>query len=142
MPEELLPLIRQLDQGLERRVRAQIAQRFGLTTTQVLALDCLLRRQGAGLCAADLHRRLGVSKAALSDALRDLCARGYLQALPCPGDDRKKRLALTPKALALHRQVRQTAAALERQLCHGLTPGQQDAAEHTLRLMLQNLGGA
>ena len=136
MPGELLPLIRQLDQGLERRVRAQIA------TTQVLALDCLLRRPGAGLCAADLHRRLGVSKAALSDALRDLCARGYLQALPCPGDDRKKRLALTPKALALHRQVQQTAAALERQLCHGLTPGQQDAAEHTLRRMLQNLGGA
>ena len=142
MPGKLLPLIRQLDQGLERRVRTQIAQRFGLTTTQVLALDCLLRRQVAGLCAADLHRRLGVSKAALSDALRDLCARGYLQALPCPGDERKKRLALTPKALALHRQVQETAATLERQLCHGLTPGQQDAAEHTLRRMLQNLGGA
>ena len=78
----------------------------------------------------------------IAGALRDLCARAYLQALPCPGDDRKKRLALTPKALALHRQVQQTAAALERQLCHGLTPGQQDAAEHTLRRMLQNLGGA
>ena len=140
MAGNILFLIRRLNLALEQRSRAQAAGQFGLTTTQALVLDCLLHlEEGQSLCATDLHRRLGTSKAALSAALKGLGEGGYLQITSCPGDDRKKQIAPTPKARGLHRQIEQIMAGLERQLCTGLAGAQVDAAEYALWKMLQNI---
>ena len=64
---------------------------------------------------------------------------GYLQITSCPGDDRKKQIAPSPKARGLHRQIEQIMAGLERQLCTGLAGAQVDAAEYALWKMLQNI---
>ena len=126
MAGNILFLIRRLNLALEQQSRAQAAGQFGLTTTQALVLDCLLRLEdGQSLCATDLHRRLGTSKAALSAALKALDEGGYLQ--------------MSPKARGLHRQIEQIMAGLERQLCTGLAGAQVDAAEYALWKMLQNI---
>ena len=139
MAGNILFLIRRLNLALEQQSRAQAAGQFGLTTTQALVLDCLLHlEEGQSLCATDLHRRLGTSKAALSAALKALDEGGYLQITSCPGD-RKKQIAPSPKARGLHRQIEQIMAGLERQLCTGLAGAQVDAAEYALWKMLQNI---
>lgn len=140
MAGNILFLIRRLNLALEQQNRAQTSQRFGMTVTQALVLDCLLRLEdGQSVCATDLHHQLGTSKAALSASLKGLSEGGYLQITSCPGDDRKKQIAPTPKARGLHRQIEQIMAELERQLCTGLTGAQVDAAEYALWKMLQNI---
>lgn len=138
MAGNILFLVRRLNAALEQQGRAG-TERFGLSTTQVLVLDHLLRCGRQGVCATDLHRQLGTSKAALSAALKGLCADGYLRAASCPGDDRKKQIIPTPKGRALHRQLEESRSELENLACSGLEAGQIDAAERCLWKMLQNL---
>lgn len=141
MAGNILFLIRRLNLALEQQSRAQISAQFGLTTTQLLVLRYLLHQDGRSVCAAQLHQRLGTSKAALSAALKSLRKEGYLKISPCPGDDRKKEITPTPRALALCGKIEEGSETLERQAGCGLTPEQLETAERCLWKMLQNLSG-
>ena len=137
MSGEIVFLVRQLSQALEQNARPQV-EPLGLSTAQASVLCCVLRREG--VCASELHRQLGVSKAALSATLKSLRQGGYLEVALCPGDDRKKQLLPTPRARALGARMERELEQQERRLCRGLTRGQQRAARQCLRQMLGNLG--
>lgn len=139
MAGNILFLVRRLNLALEQQSRAQISAQFGLTTTQLLVLNYLIHQDGQSVCAAQLHQQLGTSKAALSTALKDLRKEGYLKITPCPGDDRKKEITPTPRALALCGKIEEGSEKLERQVGCGLTAEQLDLAERCLWKMLQNL---
>ncbi|WP_158098184.1 MarR family transcriptional regulator [Faecalibacterium sp. An192] len=141
MAGHILFLVHRLNTALEQQVRARMSERFGLTTTQALVLNFMLQQNGEPVCAVDLHRHLGTSKAALSAALKDLHQQGFLTVTSCPGDDRKKQIRPTDKAAALQRQIQEQMAGLEQQACRGLTPGQADAVKLCMEQMLRNLGG-
>ena len=95
MSTELIPLLRQLNLQLEQCGRAQM-QPLGLSTSEGLTLCYLLRHGESDLCAARLHERLGVSKAALSATLKSLCRKGYLETEVFPDDDRKSEFFSPP----------------------------------------------
>lgn len=139
MAGNILFLVRRLNLALEQQTRAQISAQFGLTTTQLLVLNYLIHQDGQSVCAAQLHQQLGTSKAALSTALKSLRKEGYLKISPCPGDDRKKEITPTPRALALCGKIEEGTEKLEHQADCGLTPEQLDTAERCLWKMLQNL---
>lgn len=141
MAGNILFLVRRLTLVLEHVGRTQTSAAFGLTTTQVMALRYLGRQGGGSVCATQLHHQLGISKAALSTALKGLCEAGYLQVSACPGDDRKKQISLTPKALDFLGQIQAQMEELEQQACRGLTREQLDIAEYCLNKILQNLSG-
>lgn len=141
MTGDILFLVHRLNTALEQQGRAHVSERFGLTITQVLVLKCLLRQDGEPVYAVDLHRRLGTSKAALSAALKNLHEQGFLDITSCPGDDRKKQIRPTDKALALHDRIEQQLTALEQRACRGLTAEQMDTMRLCLEKMLQTPNG-
>ena len=138
MEANVLFLVGRLNQMLEQQGRTQIAKKYGLTATQILVLS-RLQRQGKGVCATDLHQQLGMSKAALSAAIRDLSGSGYLQVTSFPGDCRRKEIHPTAKAMSLHRQIQKELVGLERQACCGLSNDQVELVRQSLDKMMQNL---
>ena len=76
--------LRQLNLALEQTSRPCLAE-LGLTSAQAVVLLWFLRRGGSGACASELHRQLGVSKAALSATLKNLRRSGYLDTVRDPG---------------------------------------------------------
>lgn len=138
MPTDFIPLLRQLNQYLEQRGRVQM-QLLGLSTSEGLTLCYLLRHKGGDLCAAQLHERLGVSKAALSATLKSLCRKGYLEMEVFPDDDRKKRIIPTSKALELHRRIDERMLEHSAKLCRGIPPQDLEVTGHVLDTMLCNL---
>ena len=77
MAGHILFLVHRLNTALEQQVRARMSERFGLTTTQALVLNFMLQQNGEPVCAVDLHRHLGTSKAALSAALKTCTSRAF-----------------------------------------------------------------
>lgn len=141
MAGNILFLARRLTLALEHMGRTQTPAEFGLTTTQVMVLR-YLARQGGSVCATQLHHHLGISKAALSTSLKSLCKAGYLQVSACPGDDRKKQISPTPKALAFLSQIQTQMEEMEQQATRGLTREQLNITECCLNQILQNLSGS
>lgn len=139
MKNDLILLLHRLSHLLEQQGRSHVSDQFGLTTTQALVLGCLWKQQGKSLCATDLHQQLGISKAALSVALKGLGEKEYIQVSSCPGDDRKKEITLTPNAQALYRKIRRIMKGLELKACDGLTRTQVDETQRSLSTILQNL---
>lgn len=95
----------QLKAGLEKLAELVRAQSWredaaGLPPTQ-RAVVLALGRAAAGLRAGELASSLGISAASLSDSLRAVETRGWLQRTPDPADGRAMRLQLTPAGAAL-----------------------------------------
>lgn len=138
MAGELLFRLRRLQLAVEQASRPTL-DRKGLTSAQALILAWLLEQPQEEVYACQVHRQTGLSRAAISTTLKNLQRDGYLEALACPGDDRKKRIVLTRKARDLAPDL---AAGMERQqawLCAGLTRRQLQEFERCLRRMEQNL---
>lgn len=138
MASDILLLLYRLSRLLEQQGRAGISEQFGLSTTQALVLGSLQYR-GKRVCATDLHKQLGISKAALSVALKDLGENGYLTVASCPGDDRKKQITLTPKAERLYTKIRKNMSVWETRACYGLTDNQAEETRRCLETILYNL---
>ena len=99
MEATLLWTLRQLYHSLERQGR-QSMRELELSLGQAIVLCWLLSQKGEHVCAADLHKALGLSKSALSSTLKELQAKQYLLTVETPEDDRKKVLVLTARAFA------------------------------------------
>ena len=104
MEATLLWTLRQLYHSLERQGR-QSMRELELSLGQAIVLCWLLSQKGECVCAADLHKALGLSKSALSSTLKELQAKQYLLTVETPEDDRKKRLVLTSRAFARQCQL-------------------------------------
>lgn len=139
MTSNILFMLDRIGHLLEQQGRCKLAEQFGLTTTQVLVLSCPQFQSGENLCATDLHQMLGRSKAALSVALKDLYEGGYLRVTSCPGDERKKQIVPTAKALKVCRQLEKNMKELESRACTGLTGTQVDEIRMSLEKMTENL---
>jgi DNA-binding MarR family transcriptional regulator len=72
--------------------------------------DLLFDGQRPGQLAA----RLGLSKQAVNDILREFEAKGYITLEPDPGDGRAKRIVLTDRGWAFGKTVEQLSRAISR----------------------------
>ena len=98
MQENLMWTLKQLHLTLEQYGRTTMKD-LDLSPTQSAVLHYLLAQKGQVVYAVDLHELLGISKSSVSSALKSLKQKGYLTTAGDPVDDRKKRIALTPKAM-------------------------------------------
>ena len=87
-PHALVLDNRRIVQALERRADAALAP-AGLTAAQGHVLLHILKQGEAGTSLTAIHRRFGTSMATLSGILKCLRRDGYVQAVPCPGDERR-----------------------------------------------------
>lgn len=75
-----------------------------------------------GARPSELAERLRVSKQALNHQLGQLERFGYLERLPDPDDQRSKRIALTPRGIALIPVIRGAVAEIEAEWSAALGP--------------------
>jgi len=110
----------QIDQaliGLERLNALLRAQSWGEDGTPPLhpaqrSLVLALAGHGKGLRSGELATRLGVSAPSVSDSLRTLEAKGWVQRKPDPDDGRAWRMSLTASGQKLARRLQDPAAGL------------------------------
>lgn len=105
MSQRILQRI-QLATGLERLTGLLRNQAWRESGDLVLhpsqrALLALLASEGDGLRAGELAARLGVSAASISDSVRAIEAKGWIERTPDPDDARARRLTLTDAGAAL-----------------------------------------
>lgn len=130
----------QLKVGLEKvadLVRAQSWREdgAGLPPTQRAVLVALSRNR-TGLRASELAANLGVSAASLSDSVRGMEARGWLQRTPDPADARAVRLMLAPDGKALADRLDGPESGLA-QLAAALPATDAAALLHAMQLLIR-----
>lgn len=93
-----------------------------------------------GLTQTDLVARHHLDKSVVARVTDRLEEKGYVERRPDPDDGRRKRLVLTPKAEALHDDVRAIKDAVEVEMTQGLDDAEVDALVTGLRTVARNLG--
>lgn len=138
MEATLLWTLRQLYHSLERQGR-QSMRELELSLGQAIVLCWLLSQKGECVCAADLHKALGLSKSALSSTLKELQAKQYLLTVETPEDDRNKRLVLTSRAFANESDLWSALREQQQRLCGDIPAQRLDRLERDLEAMLQRM---
>lgn len=80
------------------RIINELAEQSGLTAAQCSILVYILKHSNNEIYATDIHKELGLSRAAISGIVKKLRMKGYLTFQDCKGDDRQKRILATNKA--------------------------------------------
>ncbi len=110
-----------------------------LSLGQAIVLCWLLSQKGGCVCAADLHKALGLSKSALSSTLKELQAKQYLLTAETPEDDRKKLLVLTARAFDAEEKLWTSLREQQQRLCGDIPAQRLDQLERDLEAMLQRM---
>lgn len=138
MQENLMWTLKQLYLSLEQYGRIQMKD-FDLSPTQSAVLHYLLTQKEQAVYAVDLHEILGISKSSVSSALKSLKQKGYLTTAGEPADDRKKRIALTQKAIDMEKAIETSLQEQQMQLCQEIPPQRLKWLENDLAVMLMNI---
>ena len=77
---------------------------------------------GAGTRAQELAQRLGVTKQAMSQLIRELQTRGYVEQVSDPTDTRAKLIRLTKRGIALRAACHQMRSAINEVALRALGP--------------------
>lgn len=136
--KNVMLLLKQLNLNIDAAVGRAVESKE-LTGAQGRLLGYLQEHRDEKLCSTDIHTRLHFSRASVSEMLKRLRQKEFVQFEMEPGDDRIKYIVLTPKAYELHRFMEQTFADIEERLYRDFS--EEDKAEF-LRLadkMLRNL---
>ena len=88
----------------------------------------------------EIAENLGVTSQAVSKAVRELEALGYVERWSDPADGRVRRVALTEKGRAVLEAGRAHRAALNAELAQALGAERADAAARTLKAALEARG--
>lgn len=138
MQDSLLWTFKKLHYLLEQYGKTAM-KNLELTPTQSVILLCLLQNENRQCYAVNLHDELGLSKAAVSDNLKELKKKGYLRMEGEPSDDRRKRLVLTEQAYDTQRKILAILQKQKQTLCGGLSEERVRQLEEDLRVMTVNV---
>lgn len=129
---------RRIVQAVERQTDATLAP-AGLTTAQGLVLLHILAQGEAGTSLTAMHRAFGTSMPTLSGILKCLRRQGYVQAVPCPGDERRKLLFATEQARQLQSFLSCTLQEGSNRLYRGFSQAELQTFARLQQKMLSNL---
>jgi MarR family transcriptional regulator for hemolysin len=127
---------------ISRRWRSRLDGRmaaFGLTEARWLPL-LHLARWGDGLTQKELATSLGVEGPTLVRTLDWLEREGLVERRAAEADRRAKRVHLTPRAVALHREIEREAAAVRADLLDGISEAELLACLGVLDRIAARLG--
>lgn len=129
---------RKISIRLEQLCNHTMAQR-GLTACQARILLYILCHSGEEISLTDLHRRFGYSMAALSAQIKHLRGKGYLQAVPCADDDRRKLLTGTAKGREVQQFLDCSLHQVQAQLYENFSQAELNTLDCLQKKMLRNL---
>lgn len=134
----ILLLLKQLSLSLDQYGRNQM-KRLSLSPSQSLALIFLFSRDGHKVYAVDFHESFGISKSAVSSAIKELRKKGYVKTAANPQDDRMKQIFLTQKAFAVKEQIEKELQEEQNRLCGEIPRQSLEIMEKALHTMISNL---
>lgn len=105
---------------MEQCVNHSLAQK-DITAVQANILLYILHRGGQGISLTDIHRTFGYSMATLSNMVKRLREKGYIQAEHCCGDDRCRLLSGTEKSRRIQKDLEETITSVQGQLYDGFS---------------------
>lgn len=138
MRENLMWMLKQVHLSLEQYGQTKMKD-LELSLTQSAVLHVLLAQKEGAMYAADLRESIGISKSSVSSALKSLKQKGYLTTAEDPVDGRKKRIALTQKAMDMERTMEASLQEQQRRLCRGIPPQRLERLQDDLTIMLGNI---
>ncbi|MGN1136185.1 MAG: MarR family winged helix-turn-helix transcriptional regulator [Oscillospiraceae bacterium] len=136
--ENILGYIRQISSYMDYHCR-MLSDRGELTPAQCFCIMYIYDNRGADFCSTDLCDILGTSRASVSLLLKGLKKKGYLQMNSVEGDDRKKRLSLTPKATDFAVFLKEDARNTEDAIYRGISAEDILTISSGLKTILTNL---
>lgn len=130
--------IRQISTAMESHCRT-LGERGELTSAQCFCLMYIYENMGTDFCSTDLCEILGTSRASVSLLLKGMKKKGYLRMDSVEGDDRKKQLGLTPKAVDFAEFIRNDKDVLEKAAFNGISEDELDIINNGLKTILSNM---
>lgn len=130
--------IRQISTAMESHCRT-LGEQGGLTSAQCFCLMYIYENMGKDFCSTDLCEILGTSRASVSLLLKGMKKKGYLRMDTVEGDDRKKQLGLTPKAVDFAEHIRNDKASLEKTVFSGISSDELNIIVSGLKTILSNM---
>ena len=136
--EQLLRNQRWLCFRMEQQVNQALSP-LGVTAVQAQILLYLLDQPGEGVSLRDLHSTFDYSMPTLSEILKRLREKGYVQAERCCGDDRRKLLRATEKSQAVRDELQQTILHTEARLYDCLSREEMARLGDTQRKLMRHV---
>ncbi|MGN0600541.1 MAG: MarR family winged helix-turn-helix transcriptional regulator [Oscillospiraceae bacterium] len=136
--ESILGDIRQISSVMDSHCRS-MSERGDLTPTQFFCIMYINEHRGKDFCSTDLCDILGTSRASVSLLLKGLKQKGYLRMSSVEGDDRKKQLELTPKAIEFTAFLKNDMDNLDKVISSGISPEDILVISRGLKIILANL---
>lgn len=123
-----------------------LAERVGLPHLPFMILmmaadgACKAKQSAGALCASDLAKRSGLSRAAVSQGLRALEDRGLVQRTPNPRDRRIAHVVLTGEGIGAVARVGEYLAGFVGRLLEGMTKEETELVVRTLERAAAMIG--
>lgn len=119
----------------------EAAREKGLTGVQLMVMAQLHRLEHEGvenIRQRDLENAVHLSHPTMTELLKRLEKKGFVECTVCASDRRSKLIRSTPCAQAFHEEMNRIDQTVYEQLCQGLSPQQQQQLKSILNTMLEN----
>ena len=134
--DEVLSLLRECGTAMHA-LGSRFAERADIHPTDLQALDQLARRGRNAPTAGELGAALELSSAAVTGLVDRLEASGHVERVGDPGDRRRVRVQMTPRAHSLAQEVFQTYGSRLRAALDGFTDDELRTVAAFLRAAVQ-----
>lgn len=131
-------LLKQMKVALEQN-RKENMDDLDITPSQCFMLRYLLTLDRSEMYAADIFKRLGISRVSVSVILKGLRQKGYLTMEEDFRDERRKKISLTKKAYEAQGEIERVLKEREDCLCEGIPQEDLKLFEDVLNRMILNL---
>ena len=129
---------RQLHIQMEQ-IESRIMAQKGLTAAQANVLLYVLDHGEQGVSLTDVQRKFHCSMGAMSELMKRLRKKGYVQVKPCPQDERKKMLLGSGKGKEVREFLDEEIEKMQEQIYSGFSEEELDMLDYLQKKMQQNL---
>lgn len=131
---EIIRMIKVVHLRIEQYANEALTK-YDVTAAQMDVLQCVMEHRDSSMISSDIHRQMHLSKANISNIIKKLRAKGFLEFVPNPADDRQKHIVVTQKARNLDSEMGQCFKELQKKLYGGFTREEEEG----LKLLLEKL---
>lgn len=112
---------------------------LGLTASQGSLLIYILQHQETGICSAEIHRKFGIARPTVSNLLKKLRQKEYIQFENCPHDDRQKMILATSRGTDVKTTLDYRIRSMEQELLKDVTDEEERKMLECFKKLERNL---
>lgn len=138
MEQAIGPRIKRISTALDRK-RTRDLEDLELTSSQGMVLGYLARNREDPVSPGDIGRHFGLSHPTVTGILQRLEAKGFVEYADDPEDRRRKRVAVTERALECHARILEGFANTEALLTVGMSEAERSQLLALLNRVAENM---